>query len=257
MKKLPIKDEEIILCYERLKSPLKVAKHFGIGASTVERRLQKHGVVRDGQRGLPRKLPSSIVEEYEAGASMNQLARKYDVCLATVAEALRRAGVDSRRRGGMRKAMTDEFQRRAVELYGKLGKQELVARELSTSQTRVSRALIAAGHDTGWMRGSTHRAWKGGTIRLVAGYKMVSLTRDDPMFVMAHKSTGYVMEHRLEMARSIGRPLERHETVHHINGDRADNRVKNLQLRNGHHGSGVVHRCRDCGSTNIESARLQ
>lgn len=38
-------------------------------------------------------------------------------------------------------------------------------------------------------------------------------------------STGYVLAHRQAMADSLGRPLLAHETVHHKNGDRADNRL--------------------------------
>lgn len=41
---------------------------------------------------------------------------------------------------------------------------------------------------------------------------------------------GYILEHRLRLEEKIGRFLQKNEIGHHINGNRSDNRIENLQV---------------------------
>lgn len=49
---------------------------------------------------------------------------------------------------------------------------------------------------------------------------------------------GSVMEHRYVMAKHLGRSLLSEETVHHIDGNRANNDIRNLELFSSRHGPG-------------------
>lgn len=80
--------------------------------------------------------------------------------------------------------------------------------------------------------GARNGSWKGGvmTRRPKGNYKAVRYVRCPPDLLPMARTDGYVMEHRLVMARWVGRCLTRTETVHHLDHDPTNNPRSNLEL---------------------------
>ena len=77
--------------------------------------------------------------------------------------------------------------------------------------------------------GELSSSWKGGRLITNWGYVQVLLPKGDFYLPMA-RTNRTMFEHRLVMARYLGRCLQPWEKVHHKNGIKDDNRIGNLEL---------------------------
>lgn len=151
--------------------------------------------------------------------------------------------------------VTDAERATMVHLYNRGLSMNQVAAAIGRARGTVTTVLKHEGvvFRPNYQRGPANRLF-GGERKRSGKYMLHWVAEDDPLRTMANiGQRGFVAEHRLVMARSLGRPLHRHEHVHHINGNKLDNRLENLELWNTAHPAGTRLTCCDCGSTNIKA----
>ena len=81
------------------------------------------------------------------------------------------------------------------------------------TKKKLSRIVKARG----W-KGNKHPCWKGGRWKHGSGYVCLQVGKKQ------------MLEHRYIMEQTLGRKLMSEERVHHINGNKSDNRIENLLL---------------------------
>lgn len=201
-----------------------------------------------------------IIEMYRQGETLIAIAAKFACSDSTVRNCLVRHNEPLRAKGWHAvRELTEQEVAAIIRKYKSGESQMAIAADLSTSQHKVSAVLRTHGfyHGKEYLLGKKHPFRRGG-MQHKNGYLAVLIRSDDPHFEMRQRNAlladmgcGYVLEHRLVMARHLGRSLRSGESVHHINGIKDDNRIKNLQLRQGNHGTGSVLVCGECGSNNL------
>lgn len=238
-----------------------VARRLGVSPPTVYRMLHEAGVAgvsvpaaAERRRALTGKAQEEAAKDYAGGVPLAEIRAKYGVGDYAIRSAAETAGVPPRVVGGRRREVTAAMAAEMLRLYvADKWSQEQIAAQFGCHQGTVSRTLRAAGIRSAG-RGDQHGSWTGG--RSITGHGYVLTRSSDGLALGVESKSGYSLEHRLVMARALGRPLRKTETVHHINGDRQDNRIENLQLRNGLHGKGTRLKCLACGSHNVEAVAL-
>lgn len=183
-------------------------------------------------RKLTDEQELELAEMYASGDhSVADIMQKFDVARVTAHRIASRHGV-VRPAGRQPLKFSDEQIADMVKRAESGESHASIGRAYGTSQCKVSRLLASEGIVSSRgrsRRGSAHGAWKGGRVSQGEGYVAVMVADDDPLASMRN-SQGYVLEHRLVIARSLGRPLSKDENVHHVNGVRDDNRLENLEL---------------------------
>jgi transposase-like protein len=218
------------------------------------------------QRRVGPELEKEVARLHQEGHAVSVIARTLGVPPKTLSSTIKRMGLEVTRHGRRSGITEEQIQQMVVSYQQGLGTKEIAA-EHGVNDVTVARYLRLAGVElrpAGFQQGQGHHDWKGGRVPTSGGYMLVLVRPDDPFYPMAQiKSAGtegarYCLEHRLVMARHLGRLLTDEETVHHKDDrDRQNNDISNLQLRRGNHGKGAALRCVNCGSCNITSEELQ
>lgn len=202
---------------------------------------------RRGQKFVPTKSQiQDILKQYSSGIGSTKIAEKYQVCISVIRRILKENGIVMKR---IFDADKPEIQNKIFEMYLDGFTHEEIRKECKVRHIGKILKQKYPGYE------NKKKKFLRKDIVDSFGYIKIRLDKDDPYFEMT-RGNGYIFKHRYIMAQHLKRLLTTDEQVHHIDGDRSNNDISNLQLRTTYHGPGQKFQCCNCGSHNIKPVEI-
>lgn len=258
----PIGEEEAKQIVERFQSGelrQQIAHDLNRDCSVITKVLKRQGIEPPAKRGgsLSGTQEEEIVDAYLNDKTIKSIAKRYGISPQTVAKIVSRHGIPDRAKAKGYLGLSEHDRQSITSLWRDGSPQQALSRAYNINPATIRRVLLEGGVT----QNELEERWGGqfSTERSRShtheGYVRLRLPLGDPLRPMAD-GEGYILEHRLVMAESLGRLLLPTETVHHKDGNRTNNDIDNLELRTGAHGKGQIMQCADCGSHNIVGAPI-
>jgi len=229
----PEQKAAVVAAYLEGESIRRIAQRLAVRATCIIEALNEASIDRrhrGKQPMLDDETAREIAEAYQAGEKLTGLAARYNVSYITIRNYLVKQGIEMR---PAHKSVfwTEERKAEAARRYQAGENQQEIAAVLRCSQHGVSNILrrlgvLARGP---YRRREGHPSWNGGRTLTEDGYVRVKLPDEYRHLFPDIPANGYVLEHRLVMARHLGRPLHPDENVHHKR-DNAENDLEHLEL---------------------------
>ena len=243
--------DNICLLAKEGKTTKEIAEHFQRTPQNINKILSKQGIKsvrgpnpKKGVSTKPEQM-TKICELASNGKTRSEIAELVGISAGRVSSILSEKGIE------LEKVKWNSNPEK-IELVCNMFKEgksvKEIAEHFGNTTARISRIL----NPRGFRSRNPNQNRPDGKFLDKEGYLWIRMEDDDPLISMRTKRK-IVLDHRLVVARHYNRPLDKDETVHHINGNKQDNRFENLQLRQGKHGKGTVRQCFDCKSFDIET----